>query len=356
VILAWCVHHTSISKFCRKEMTLTRLRFLLLLLLVTLIAAGCGAAVQPIVPTARPTLTPSPTARPTDTPDRDAPPTATATLPPDTPSFGPSPTPLFGSPLVAQANPQTQPTSANPNAPRIEFFTTDVAAVAPGDGVNLYWSTRNAVGANIYRVVNGVRNQVWNVGPDGSLTVPTNRRDRGGLEFLLVVGDGAQTAEQTLMIPLACPDVWFFQPAPEACPLNAAQETLVIEQSFQTGRMVFIQSTNTVYALFNDGRAPAWISLPNRYDPAIHPEFDPEFANALPPGFFQPLRVLGFVWRGNDTVRNRLGLGVESEFSFNGFVQSAGTDDNETLFVSSADGSVLQFLPRGEVWQIITPP
>jgi hypothetical protein len=245
----------------------------------------------------------------------------------------------------------------NPNAPRIEFFTTDVLAVAPGNTVNLYWSTRGVTAANIYRLERGIRNQLWPVGPDGSLNVPTRRSDRGTVEFLLTVGNGDQVVEQILTIPVACPDVWFFQPAPDECPAGPAQETSLIEEPFERGRMLYIQTSNLVYALVNDGFAPAWIGIENRFDPAIHPESDPEFAQAVPPGFFQPIRILGFLWRGNDVVRNRLGLAIQPEFSYQGFTQTVINPSGEfTLYVSSSDGTVLQLLPEGERWQIITPP
>lgn len=348
-----CVLHLRRLFFWKPNLTTHRFVFLLVMI-VLLVLVGCGAAAQPIVPTARPTQTLTPTLRFTNTPDPNATPTATVTFPPRTATFGPTPTPLFGAAVVVQAA-VTQPGANNPNAPRIEFFTTDVPAVAPGESVTLYWSIRNVVGANIYRVVDGVRNQVWNVGPDGSLAVPTRRSDRGSLELVLLAGEGTASVTQSLIIPLACPDTWFFQPAPDACPRAGAQEAILIEQTFERGRMVFVQASNSVYALFNDGRAPAWIGLPNRYDAAIHPEYDAEFANAVPPGFYQPLRILGYVWRGSDTARNRLGLATQPELAFTGFVQTAGAEDTEMLYVTSADGGVLQLLPQGEVWQIITP-
>jgi hypothetical protein len=251
----------------------------------------------------------------------------------------------------------TDPFSLNPNAPRIEFFTSDASAVAPGSTVTLYWSTRGARDAVIYQIVRGVRNRVWNVGPDGSLPVTTSRSDRGTADFVLRVGEGTQFVEQNLSIPLACPDVWFFQPSPEACPTSPAQETQLIEEPFERGRMVYIGSTDQVYALFNDGLAPAWLVVQNRFDPATDPEQDEAFAAAIPPGYYQPLRRLGFVWRGNDTVRNRLGLAIQPEASYTGFAQSSVTPDGtQTLYISSSDGTVLQLLPQGDAWQIITSP
>ena len=326
------------------------LKYLLCILLIAL--TGCGATAFQVVPTARPTATMTPTGAPTRTPARDVTPTFPPTQLPAT--GGPSPTPLFGPTSTLLAMQPTETVLLNPNAPRIEFFTSDVAAVAPGDSVTLYWSTRNTTSANIYRLERGVRNQVWTIQPDGNLTVNTRRADRGTIDFLLTAGDGDQRVERTLSIPLACPDVWFFQPPPESCPTAPAQETFLIEEPFERGRMLYVQASDVVYALFNDGFEPGWIAIENPFDPAVHPEADENFAP--PPGFHQPLRRLGFVWRGNDTVRNRLGLAIDPEFGFNGFVQSSVEGGQQTLYVSSADGTVLQFLPQGEAWQIITPP
>ncbi|MFN8377878.1 MAG: hypothetical protein U0452_04330 [Anaerolineae bacterium] len=324
---------------------------LLLLAVVLVLLAGCEASALPVIPTARPTETATPTGAPTRTPGRDATPSPVPSLPPASPTGGPSPTPLFGVPAALQP---TASRVVNPNAPRIEFFTTDVLSVAPGDSLNLYWSTRNTTSANIYRLERGVRNQLWAVGPDGSLAVPTRRSDRGSVEYLLTVGDGAQTVEQVLTVPVACPDTWFFQPAPNDCPAGPARESRLVEQVFERGRMIYVEATDIVYILLNDGYAPAWIALENRFNPATDPESEPSFVP--PAGFYQPVKQLGYIWRGNDVVRNRLGLGVQPENSSMGFIQSYVTSAGDTtLYISSADGTVLQLLPGGDVWQIITP-
>jgi hypothetical protein len=244
----------------------------------------------------------------------------------------------------------------NPNAPRIEFFTTDVIAAAPGTSITLFWSTRNVSGATIYRLDrNGQRNQLWNVPPDGNLPVSTRASDRGQVDFVLSVGNGPQTVEEALSIPLACPDQWFFVPAPDACPAGPPAETALIEESFERGRMLYVAATNRVYALFNDDTDPAWVVFDNRYDPAIHPELEASFVP--PPGFYQPIARLGFVWRGRDVVRNRLGLGLQPEVNYEGSSQSATTPDGqEMLYVTSADGTILQLLPGGAAWQIIAAP
>ena len=325
---------------CKPAANYAITRWTIALLLIVLVS-GCGATAVQIVPTARPTATATATEAPTRTPARDVTPTIPPTLPPMTSTGGPSPTPLFGAASTAEVGLPTQAgANLNPNAPRIEFFTSDAAAAAPGSTVTLYWSTRGAREAVIYQLVRGVRERLWN--------------DRGSVDFILSVGKGTEYTEQQLSVPLACPDVWFFSPPPEACPNSPPQDTPLIEEPFERGRMLYVSSGDQVYALFNDGLSPAWLVLDNRFDPVTQPESDPNFSP--PPGYYQPLRRLGFVWRGNDTVRNRLGLAIQPEASYNGFTQSATAGGAQTLYVSSADGTVLQLLPQGESWQIITPP
>jgi len=323
------------------------------LLITLLLLAACeGTAVQ-IIPTTRPTITATFTETPTRTPGVSE---VTPTIPPTRtlPPGGPSPTSILGPTSTPAAAAPTPTRVRNPNAPRIEFFTSDTLAVAPGEPINLYWSTRGASGAAIYRLdETGARSQVWNVGPDGSLTVRTRRSDRGEVRFVLTVGNDEE--EQQLVLPLTCPDPWFFVPAPEACPDGPGQPTSLIEEPFERGRMLYAQSTDRVYALFNDGRSPAWIAFDNRFNPERDPESEPSFVP--PPGLVQPVRILGFVWRGNDVVRNRLGLGAQPEFAYEGFIQTATAPDSaQSLYLSSVDGSVLLLLPGGDRWEIITPP
>lgn len=338
-------------------MTTPRPLPLLLLAVVVILLAGCEPAAQQLIPTQRPTATQTPTVTPTRTPgQRNVTPTSTLTRPPASPTGGPSPTPLLG----ATATPNTDITATpirSANAPRIEFFTSDVQAVNPGNPVTLFWSTRGVDTATIYRLdPSGDRNQLWNVQPDGSLTVATGEGDRGTIDFLIRVGEGIGEAEQGLSIPLSCPVIWFFSPPPAECPDDEPLETLMIEQPFVRGRMVYIQALDRVYVLFNDEVDPAWLVFQNRYNPSIHEAFVEGFPE--PPGQVQPVAILGFVWRNSDIVRSRLGLGTEQEFSFDGFVQTAPAPGSteDSLYISSSTGTVLQILPEGESWQIITLP
>lgn len=334
----------------------SRLSAALWLILLALLAgalSGCAAGTVQVIPTARPTDTPTPSPAPTSTPDPDAP-TATPTITPTLPG-GATATPLLGPTRTPSGDETRPPPAANPNAPRIEFFTSDKITAAPGEEVTLFWSTRGATRTVIYQLNrSGERERLWNVGTDGTQRVSTRLRDRGQVDFLLVATHGSLETEQRLSIPLACPVEWFFEPSPAECPDVEAVETFLIEQPFERGRMLYIGSRNQVYALFNDGFEPAWVARENRYDPAIHPEREEAFVP--PPDRYQPVGRLGFAWR-SDVIRNRLGLALQPELAYDGFVQVYTLPNGtEILYISSRDATVLQLLPRGESWQIITIP
>jgi hypothetical protein len=325
------------------------------LLVLMLLLAACAPTVQQVIPTARPTVTPTLTVTATRTrAPSDVTPTPTLTRPPATSTGGPSPTPLLGP--TRTLDPLITPTRVlSANAPRIEFFTSDVQAVAPGTEVTLFWSTRGTDNATIYRLdPSGARNRLWNVPPDGSLTVGTGAGERGEIDFLITVGEGTERAEQGLTLPLSCPVTWFFVPPPVDCPDAEALETQIIEQPFVRGRMVYVEALDGVYVLYNDGFEPAWVAFQNRYNPGVDPESLEGFP--VPPGRVQPIGVLGFVWRGSDSARSRLGLGLQEAFVFDGFAQTARRGDDTALFISSSDGAVLQIEPDGDSWQIITLP
>lgn len=331
------------------------MRYTILLGLMIIILSACEPAAQLLIPTDIPTATV--TFTPTLIRDGDNNPIPTLT--PFTvvrDENAPTPTSLFGS--TRTPVPDDFPTATrpfDPNAPRIDFFTSDPIFVAPGATLTLFWSTRNVDSAVIYRLdSDGARSQVYNVVPDGNLTINTSSAERGTLRYALAIGDGADFIEDILVVPLECPDEWFFVPAPADCAATAAVSTRIVDMQLERGRMLYVEDTNTIYALFNDGLAgaPSWLSYSNRFDPEIHPARD---ENA-PPEWIQPLNELGFVWRGDSDVRNRLGLGLSDGIEFEGFIQTSGSGNSETVYISGSTGVVLQIEPGEDLWQIIGGP
>lgn len=330
------------------------IRHTLSLCLLVVILAACEASAVPLIPTERPTETATYTPSPTRTPGINTTPTARPTQAEQV-AFGPTATSLLNATNTPRPDVEVTATRVtNPNAPSIEFFTSNPLSVQPGGSVTLFWSARRVDSAVIYRLNrDGERTQVFNnVAPDGSLQVSTASSDRGEVSFVLSVGQDDERIEQRLTIPLRCPVEWFFSPAPDECATTNPVESLVKDQTFDRGRMLYVQETNEIYVLFNDGEQPAWLIFSSEYNPAVHPESDPN----APPEFIQPLREMGLLWRSNDVVRNRLGLGTTETAIFDGFYQTAPASGNsEVIYISGADGNVVQLIPGNELWQLISP-
>ncbi|MBK8136536.1 MAG: hypothetical protein IPK52_11970 [Chloroflexi bacterium] len=332
----------------------------ILLCAAALALSACEPGAVPVIPTERPTA--SPTIESTASVTPDASPTQAET---PTPAItgGPTPTSLLGPTRTPDTTAQFQATRpANPNAPYIEFFRASPATANPGGSFDLFWSSRNVPQAVIYRLdAAGQRTLVYNVEPFGRQTITLSARERVQVEYELIIGEGAGEVSQRLVIPLACPIAWFFSPVPDSCPISDADPTAIVEQAFERGRMIYVASEGRIYVLYNDGRTPAWASYQDVYRPGVDPERDENFDRALAgTTFVQPVGRLGFLWRGLDNVRNRLGNGTAPELSFEGFFQEAPTRDTANagrndLYITSSEGTVIQLLPSGSQWQILTP-
>lgn len=216
--------------------------------------------------------------------------------------------------------------------------------------------------AVIYRLdATGQRTLVYNVAPYGRQTITLGASERVQVAYELAIGAGAGEAIQRLIVPLECPIAWFFSPSPDSCPIREASPTVVIEQTFERGRMFYVEENDQIYVLFNDGSTPRWGVYDNLYNPNIHPERDPAFDQAFAgTGLVQPAARLGYLWRGLDNVRNRLGSGLAPEQRYDGFRQTAPSRNpdfagREDIFLSASDGTVIQLLPAASEWQILTP-
>lgn len=328
-----------------------------LLCLALFVLSACGANAEPVLPTLRPTLTTIPTLTPTLTP------LASATLTPSpptpialAPTAGPSPTPLIGATPV-----RVQPLAATPSRQvtqqgslGIEYFTTDVQAIRPGDNVTLLWSIKGADGAIIYRLTpTGTRGQLWQVGRSGKLQVPTRAADQDTARFTISVGDAFGRVEQTLSISLSCPQQsWFFEPAPASCPADAPLYSQAVQQTFERGQMIWISTQGRIYVLYNDAKKPAWEAYADTFKDG---QPDHDVSLSAPPNLIQPIRGFGLVWRSQPHVRDRLGWANGPELAFDGAYQSDNVAlPDTTLYVRARDKVILQLTAKGAAWKLVT--
>jgi len=322
-------------------------------LLAASLLAACGGEAQPVIVTALPTETNTPAPSPTEAP--------VAALPTDTPSptrpvITRTPGTPAGFPLVPTVSPAPETLTATVAPTRfataIEYFTTDSEFVTPGENVTLFWSVEGVDRARIFRVdETGERLSRWDVMGEGQLTVATRPQDRDVARFLLTAQIGATEIEQLLQIPLRCVDMWFFDPPPDACAAAPAEITMQAEQTFERGRMVWVEALDRVYAVFEDGLQPGWAMYPDEFN-----EGDPERDESLvpPPGLEQPIRGFGLVWRSNPRVQDRLGWATSPEVPFEGMMQSDSADLGlGTLYLRLRDGGILALDARTNEWDVL---
>jgi len=325
-------------------------------LLAGLVLTACGGNAQPLIVTLAPSATPTATETPraaagvvyhTSTP--------VPTRMPTTPTPGPSPTPLIAptaSPAAATLTATRAPTRIGLT---VEYFTTDSEYVTPGQNVTLFWSTRGAQAARIFRVNDeGTRIFQWDVNIAGTLTIATRSSDREVARFVLEAQSGETVVEQQLLIPLRGPEVWFFDPPPDACPAGPYQFSQQAEQTFERGRMIWVQSQDRIYVIFEDGLAPRWVQYPDNFA-----EGDPERDDSLvaPPGLEQPVRGFGAVWRANPRVRERLGWANSPEIAFEGMIQADSAEPSvATQYLRMREGAILALNARTTEWTIIPAP
>jgi len=334
-----------------------RFRVAVLLIIAGGILAGCGGNAQPLIITEQPTPTLAATLPPTTAPTPIAlrvTATAVPTIRPMTATPGPSPT----SPLrpTLPPPPQTQTATRAPTLSGLSilYFTTDSEFVSPGDNVTLFWGVRGTDRARIFRVDDtGERVYRWDVPAEGKITVATRPGDREVARFLLVIETGDSTAEQPLLIPLQCPDTWFFDPAPDACPAETPQISNEVEQTFERGRMIWVESLDRIYVIFEDGETPGWAQYPDNFQ-----EGDPERDDTLipPPDLLQPVRGFGLIWRTNPRVNERLGWATTPEVAFEGMYQADSIEPSvATLYLRMRDGGILALDAEAGDWDVILP-
>ena len=113
------------------------------------------------------------------------------------------------------------------------------------------------------------------------------------------------------------------------CPTEMEKGVWAAEESFQGGYMFWRQDWPYIYVLYNNGTwqgySDTWTSAEPEWDPAIVP----------PPGYYQPKRGFGKVWRDNSAVRNGLGWATTEE---RGFYASVQPFDRGTMLWSNARG------------------
>jgi hypothetical protein len=236
--------------------------------------------------------------------------------------------------------------------PVINYFQANVTVADPGDTIELSWDTTHAVSVTIYYIMpSGQLGTFWDVDTTGTMTYNISPSSRNRVDFTLFAGNAeGQWAGASVQIILTCPDTWFFAPAPEICPAGPPQFGAGAEQHFEHGVMLWLQGQDLIYVLSEDGLARQWHVYLDEWEEGM-PEIDPTIIP--PPGYFQPERGFGLVWREQTMVRERLGWAIDMESAYDTAVQHTSYSYSN-VYIRAADGNVWRLLPIFSGWEKIT--
>lgn len=240
--------------------------------------------------------------------------------------------------------------------PEILTFTANVPIADPGDTIELQWDTSNATTVTLYHMFPpGQLGTFWAVSPTGTMpyTIPESTRNQEN--FALYAGNpGNPYTNATLYLPLTCPFTWFFQPAPDICPQDAVLVSPGAEQAFEHGWMIWVGEEDRIYVLYNDETfSPKWQAFQDEWnegDPIDDPSITP------PPGFYQPVRGFGLVWREQPNVRDRLGWALAPEAAYTTQVQRTSYYKYNHTYIRAYDGNVWHLEPEHSGWEKIMTP
>lgn len=239
--------------------------------------------------------------------------------------------------------------------PQILNFTANVPIADPGETITLSWETAQATTVTLYHLLGGVFGSFWDVAPTGSMTYTISSGSRNYETFALFAsgsGDFPYDAA-TLTLPLTCPFTWFFTPAPDVCPQEAALLSPSAEQQFEHGVMIWVGAEDRIYVLFDDTiYTDGWEAFEDTWqdgDPVDDPAIVP------PPGFYQPQRGFGLVWRDAFMVRERLGWALAPEIGGNTAVQRTSYYKYNHTYLKALDNNVWHLLPERSDWEKLVP-
>ena len=235
--------------------------------------------------------------------------------------------------------------------PQIHYFVANVAIANPGDTIVLSWHTQNATAVTLYHLLpTGQFGQFWNVAATGTMSYTISPGTRNFERFQLYAdNDQADAVGASLELPLTCPHTWFFAPEPPICPQDAAVSTAAAEQQFEHGWMIWLGEQDQIYVIFNDiVFSPKWMSYADNWEAGM-PEDDPNIVP--PPGYYQPKRGFGLIWREQPSIRDRLGWAIAPEEAYTSALQRTSYAKYNETYIRALDGEIWKLLPEFSGWE-----
>ena len=192
-------------------------------------------------------------------------------------------------------------------------FTVDPNTVAAGGTVTFTWEVTGTkkVGLELYHfqgVAVGPGFRSWaNLPISGSLSVQLSDLETGVYPLRLWADDPTTGGFAYSAIGYACFEPFFpvrrFVPGIDFCMGGAPIATRIVQQDFEHGRMVWLESEESVYILFepDSGVTPAEWTIPGVKDSS-----QPATLRAVTPpaGKYQPQNEFGKIWERYDLLKS----------------------------------------------------
>jgi hypothetical protein len=328
-------------------------------IVILLVVASFACVSTPAAPTAVEIFVPTsvpPTPSETQAPQPDVA-TEAVVSPTDVPTLPPATEP----PAATEVPPE--PTVEEEELAILSFTVIVEDAAAGGKRLTFSWETTGAVEAAI---VSGTSHRFpprWEVGPSGTREVELDNTVYNNPDMILIAYDSlGNEVSETIQVDWPCEYDYFFEPAPEVCPVYAPSETWAGEQPFQNGRMVWLEEVRgetfvtqrQILVFYDDGKyeqyQDTWTEDQPESDPAIVP----------PGGLLQPVRGFGKVWRETAGVRDRLGWATVPEQGFDTQWQQRIQESLPSVaYVRIFDGRIIEIdgwgWATGGSWKFVSP-
>lgn len=168
--------------------------------------------------------------------------------------------------------------------------------------------------------------------------------------------------------PITCVYEWFFANPPGVCAEADALVSYAAAQPFAQGQMIWIETMDVFFLLFNAGTYPSDSRQVYRtvgplvLKPGASP--DNRVGETPPPGQYEPVSGFGLIWRnevdGLDTdMRTAFGWALAPEFGFNTSFQceQQQTYSAHTCYMRAPNGRVIVLgwsAYAGSVWALWT--
>jgi hypothetical protein len=246
-------------------------------------------------------------------------------------------------------------------------FTADPLEIDVGDSITLNWQSTGTRAILKKTTALAPGSFERDVPPSGNMVVTASVGEGAHWhDFKLTVFNTAgETAESSLTVRFHCDQRFFFTSDSRLCPSGPARSSWAAEQSFEHGRMIWMEhgeyvygdlwgsgdyaGTGVIFVLYDNVTktfVDTWTPAQEESDPSIVP----------PTGLYQPIRGFGKVWRDNPEVRENLGwaLGPEEGYETR-YQEVTGFEwNNACSYIRTLDGNVVSMCRRSGGWRLVT--